>query len=493
MVFLFSPLAVVTLLCVLIVRSLDDGIVKQPPVGAGAGDTGGANAVGELIADRRATRPTLTHANGHVTRDGDATSAAPSDDTVDPLTLDTGFIVLVRDMTGASSPTSPIYIASQLNNWNPGDERFKLSAQSDMRWRLHVTRDMLRGSPSAVEFKFTRGKWELEELNKDFSVPANKRIPRVAKDSVTPGQPPTIEYTIHAWVDTSPNFTARHIGEEYRPVQATGTLRRLQVMGGAGGMKGRPRDLLVWLPPGYDDPSNSRRTYPVLYMHDGQNLFEKHSGAPAEWRADESAATLIAEGKIEPLIIVGVPHGGVTRTLEYIPSSAVVGTIEVEGFAALGEDHVRWLLDTVAPRVRRAFRAAEGPSRTGVGGSSLGGLISLYAASRHPDVFGLVLAESPSLRFKSVDGLRMLRSVESWPSAHTKVYLGVGGREAGIGDADDKEKSAAYEQAVRDCEELLRTNGIGVTHLVYDAESAHNEDAWARRLPAALQFLFPAR
>jgi len=401
-------------------------------------------------------------------------AAGAHDETVSPASLDTGFIILVRDATGKASDSSPIYLAGSINNWNAKDERFKLTAQSDMRWRLTLTPAMLKATPDGFEFKFTRGSWENEELKADYTVPGNKLVPRIKKSDVKAGEPPVLEYTVAAWGDTSPNANAPWLSEEYKPLAATGTLRRLQVRGGVGTAAGKARELLVWLPPGYDDAASATVTYPVLYLHDGQNLFQKHSGIPAEWGADETATALIQQKAIRPLIIVGVPHSGMTRIAEYSPPGAGPAA------KALGEQHVAWLMSEVMPRVERAFRVKTGAANTAIGGSSMGGLISLYAAGSHPEVFGLVLAESPSLTFG--DGSWWRTGLLKYPAAG-KTYLGVGGQEGRTPEA--------LVGAVKEYEAGLKAKGSANTKLVIQPEAQHTETAWASRLPEALRYLFP--
>jgi pullulanase len=483
-VFLISPIFVVGFLVWVIVLALrDPGIKKLPPVGAGAGATGGANAVGEFIKERRDSQPRVEPA-AH-SDDKPAQPAAQSAGKVNPVTLDTGFILVVSDKTGKSSASSPIFMASQMSNWSPGDERYKFTAQSDMRWRLHLTKEMLHGSPSTIEFKFTRGSWDLEELNADFTVPGNKQLPMLDAASIKPGEPPMIEYTVLAWSDTSPNAKSRHVGDEYRSVQAAGNLRRLQVRGGAGDASGKARDLLVWLPDGYDAKANAGKRYPVLYMHDGQNLFEKHANVPAEWRFDETMTELLTKNMVQPCIIVGVPHSGPTRTVEYLPP--VSDKPVIDDRLPEGDKHLAWLIQEVMPRVERAFRVATGPGNTGVGGASLGGLISIYAGTQHPEIFGKVLAESPSLGFNDKAFWNVVADrARGWPQ---KMFLAVGGMEAG----EHAARSKQYEGWVREFEAFARGKmpETGRVEFVYEPGATHNEEAWANRLPGAMMYLFP--
>ncbi|MFO0855725.1 MAG: alpha/beta hydrolase-fold protein [Phycisphaerales bacterium] len=486
--FLFSPVVILALLINWIAVSLQNpNIHKLPPVGAGAGDTGGANAIGEeikAIAEARELQTPITPAIHVPAGSGPAPRtegiANADGDTVNPVDLETGFFIVVSDKSGKSSASSPIYLAGSINGWNPKDERFKFTAQSDMKWRLHVTKEMLATKPSTLEFKFTRGSWDLEEVNADYSIPANKLLGSIKKSDIKPGEAPQIEYTIVAWVDSNPKASQRHVGDEYRSIEATGTVKRLQVRGGAGSAEGRLRDLLVWLPPGYDKAENAEKKYPVLYMHDGQHVFEKYGPAPGEWKADETATQLINDGTIVPIIIVGIPNSEGGRAAEYSPVEAIPG-VKPEG-----GKHVEWLLSEVMPRVERTFRVSTDPEDTVIGGASLGAAISIHAITMHPERFGGLLAESLPLMSGDTNAWKQFADRErTWPG---KVFFGVGGKEWGT---DQAEKNAKLVEAVT----ALNTKAEGGTNatktkLMVDQEAAHNEDAWAKRFPDALKFFF---
>ena len=317
-------------------------------------------------------------------------------------------------------------------------------------------------------------------------MPANKLLQKIKKSDIKPGEPPQIEYTILAWVDSDPKSKQRHLGEDYRSIESTGTLRRLQVRGGAGTAEHRTRDLQVWLPPNYDAPENATRTYPVLYLHDGQNLFEKLPSVPGDWQADETAAQLIQSNAIRPLIIVGIPHSGSGRINEYMPIAGAR-----EGIDPQGKTHVAWLLSEVMPRVERAFRVSTAPADTAIGGSSLGSIISIEACSTAPQRFGGLLLESPSLTLGNGDVVKLwLDTKTTWPA---KVFIGVGGKELGPDAAD---RNTQYIAAAKDLEQrIARTTSnstSSTTKLILDPEATHNETAWAKRFPQALKFLFPA-
>jgi predicted alpha/beta superfamily hydrolase len=243
--------------------------------------------------------------------------------------------------------------------------------------------------------------------------------------------------------------------------------------------------MLVWLPPGYDDPAYANKVYPVLYLMDGQNVFQKPAGVPGEWGADETAQRLVSGGSAEPFIIVAVPSTPESRVQEYLPVAAL------EGVEPAGDAFVRWLVTRVKPRVDRAFRADPRAERTAIGGSSLGGVIALHAGTRRPDVFGMVLAESPSIRAGDAGLWKAWESgVKSWPR---RIYLGVGDQEYGTG-AGAADKSAALVRAVNELRARIVGSGVDESRVrvVVGAGQSHNEEAWAKRFEGAARFLFPA-
>ena len=244
---------------------------------------------------------------------------------------------------------------------------------------------------------------------------------------------------------------------------------------------GNTRDILVYLPPSYP---TANRTYPTLYMHDGQNLFDEVTSFAGEWRVDEALEELAEEG-IEA-IVVGVPNTGADRLHEYSPfHDARFGG----GRAA---DYVKFVVETVKPLVDEAFRTTGDREATGTIGSSMGGLISLYAFFERPDVFGTVGAISPSVGFARgalMDYLERARFVGG------RIYLDVGTHEGRPRARDPlhlRHKPREYVGMVRDARDLLVRKGYreGPDLLYVEEEGAvHNEAAWAERLPQLLRFL----
>ena len=244
---------------------------------------------------------------------------------------------------------------------------------------------------------------------------------------------------------------------------------------------GNTRDILVYLPPSYP---TANRTYATLYMHDGQNLFDEATSFAGEWRVDEALEELAHDGL--EAIVVGVPNTGANRLSEYSPF------LDERFGGGRASDYVKFIVETVKPLVDSAFRTTGEREGTATIGSSMGGLISLYAFFERPDVFGAVGAVSPSVGFARaalIDYLERARFVGG------RIYLDVGTHEGRPRDRDPLElrrTPAAYVQLVRKARDLLVRKGYreGRDLLYVEQEGAvHNEAAWAERLPQLLRFL----
>jgi len=244
------------------------------------------------------------------------------------------------------------------------------------------------------------------------------------------------------------------------------------------------RFVRVWLPPGYDDPANQNRRYPVLYLNDGQNLFEASASfTHVEWQVDETADRLIREGVVPPMLIVGLDNTGKNRIREYVPHRSLHPRL----LRVHGDRYPDFLIKEVMPFVGRYYRAATGPENTGLGGSSLGALISLYTAVVRPDVVGHLLLESPSLWISNRQIIAESHNVKRWPQ---RVYLATGTAES---SREDLNRSMVDD--VRELAGILRRAGLDDDRmkLVIEEGGTHHESAWARRFPEALTFLFGNR
>jgi predicted alpha/beta superfamily hydrolase len=245
---------------------------------------------------------------------------------------------------------------------------------------------------------------------------------------------------------------------------------------------GNQRMLRVWLPPGYDDVVNRRRRYPVLYLNDGQNLFDAATSyIGVEWQADEAADRLIRENRIPAMIIVGIDNAQKDRAKEYLPyPNQKPPFLKVQG-----KIYPAFLTKEVMPFINHTYRTANGAENTGLGGSSFGAIISLHTIMARPGVFGRVLLESPSL---FVSGRQLLRDSETFRQWPQRIFLAIGTMEAGHEQKFDQQ----VVSDVRDLEEILRKAGLGEDRVKVEIEdgATHNEAAWAKRLPEALVFLF---
>ncbi|HEV8139586.1 MAG TPA: alpha/beta hydrolase-fold protein [Pyrinomonadaceae bacterium] len=244
------------------------------------------------------------------------------------------------------------------------------------------------------------------------------------------------------------------------------------------------RNIIVYLPPGYDTSKTQR--YAVFYMHDGQNLFDgATSFIPGqEWRVDETAEALIKTGRIEPLIIVGIYNTGVARVSEY--TAAQDPKYKAGGKADL---YGRFLVEELKPFIDKTYRTKSDAQHTGVGGSSLGGLISLYLGLKYPTVFTRIAVVSPAVWWADNHIVRFAENQSHKPPL--RIWLDIGTKEG----RDVPEAQRTVEGARLLKTTLIRKGWKDEKDLKYfEAEGAeHNEKAWAARTPEILKFLFPKK
>ena len=233
------------------------------------------------------------------------------------------------------------------------------------------------------------------------------------------------------------------------------------------------RHVTVYLPAGYDDHPEQR--YPVLYMQDGQNLFDPNrSFIPGQhWRLGEAADSAIGERKAQPMIIVGIDNAGAGRIDEYTPTREVK-----RNAGGKADDYARMLIDELKPLVDESYRTLADRAGTAVGGSSLGGLLAMHLVLTHPEVFSAAAVMSPSVWW---DNRVILDELDRFEGRRAKIWLDTGGREG-------------FEalQDVRTLRDKLKAKGWGADELKYheDRRADHSERAWANRAPMMLEFLF---
>jgi len=365
-----------------------------------------------------------------------APAAGPGPATSEAVTAAVTFRVVVPAATPA---TDTVFVAGSFQGWNPGSPAHAFTRQPDGRWT--ITLDLAPGTP--IQFKFTRGAWGSVEKGPNGEELANRALTPVA------GQ--TYDFTVARWADLG-TITGNVTSFTHAPF-----------LGG--------RRVWVYLPPGY---AQSADRYPVLYMLDGQNLFDVRTSFSGEWKVDEACESLIASGELRPLIVVGIENGGASRIDEYTPWLD-------PGYGGGGaEDHLVAIRDVLIPEIDRRYRTLAGPSFCWLAGSSLGGLLAYYAGLEHSETWTRIAALSPSIWW---DNRHMLSYAASRPRAGlARVYQDMGTAEG----------SAQYLTDLRDMRARFVGMGFGVNLDLMHVEAAgatHNETSWALRTPEMLKFL----
>ncbi len=234
------------------------------------------------------------------------------------------------------------------------------------------------------------------------------------------------------------------------------------------------RDVWVWLPPGYD--TETTRRYPVFYMQDGQNLFDADTAFQRGqyWRAGETAAALIEDGRLAPLIIVGIANAGERRIFEYTP------TADARLGGGLADAYGQLIVRELKPFVDRTYRTATDRAETGIGGSSLGGLVSLYLALARPDVFGRAAVMSPSVWWDHRVIIRQLCASSS--TLRPRLWVDMGTAEGRRASQDARRLKTA----------LVRAGWTPDDNLHYGEykNATHSEAAWAARFGDVLAWLW---
>lgn len=344
-----------------------------------------------------------------------------------------------------------VYITGLFQNWNPGDPDWALTPEGG---NVHsITSEFETGS--SIQFKFTRGSWDTVEKG-----PSGEEI---VNRVLTLNESRTYELNVPRWADTSDVETRT----------LTGDVTEHTVPGLLDG-----RRVWVYLPPGYHEGDER---HPVHYMLDGQNVFDVSTSFVGEWEVDETCERLIAAGDMRPIIVVALDNGGGDRVHEYTPT--VDPGRNAGGGAA---EHFEAIVGTLKPWVEANYRVKTGPDDTGFSGSSLGGLMSLYAALHHGDVFGRIGAISPSIWW---DDHVILDMVDSMPKPAVRLWADMG---------TDEGSTQQNDQAYVDDLELLKQKLIAKGFVenedlvvFVDPGARHNEQSWSQRYDEVLKYLYP--
>ncbi len=383
------------------------------------------------------------------------------------------FVVLVPDLAADQPPR--IFVASSADNWDEHGRPLERVAPGVFSAVLSFEAGI------DVEYKFTRtGSWTTVEKTADAQELANRRI------TIEPKLTEQVVVTrVARWADRLPPEQRRvefnQIGESASPPTRASTLTgniRFHHLFHSSHLD-NDRTIAVYLPPGYDEHPDQR--YPVLYMHDGNNLFDaKTSFIGVEWGADETAERLIRAGKVPPFIIVGI-HNNADRINEYTPfADAARG-------GGRGDAYLAFIVETLKPFIDKTYRTQPEPEHTGIAGSSLGGLSSLYAVYRYPDVFRLAGVISPYLPWADGAILQYVRTHA--PQVQPRIWLDIGTAES------EEAEQAGHATPIAACRELVSTlEAAGARREVdfrYEevAGGHHNERDWAARLDRVLIYL----
>lgn len=238
----------------------------------------------------------------------------------------------------------------------------------------------------------------------------------------------------------------------------------------------------MWTPREYEGAK--LHGLPVLYLPDGQNLFSsplspKSRSKPVGWQVDKTAQKLIDADAIPPLILVGIDNAGAKRADEYTP-------VVWNGTGGRADDHEELLVSAIKPFIDRRYRTGSGPESTALGGSSLGGLFALYTGLRRQDVFGGIMAMSPSVYWGKD---HILTVVEQSPPASARIWVDVGRKETATMRTGLRKVQRALKRNARSRDREAPRASI---RAIEDAEGRHDEASWGRRFGTALRFLFPA-
>jgi len=355
--------------------------------------------------------------------------------------------MLTLELFTPNDDARPVFVAGNFNGWVTRDQQYRMEKIKDGHYRYTFAQG-LRPTQS-IEYKYVKGGWEAEELGADGFPPTNRRM-EVPKGKVS---------------DIVPNW--KQHGSDYDPTfypDIQIVAKRFNVP-----QLRRKRRIAVLLPWNYHETD---KRYPVLYLQDGQNLFE--DDAPfGTWGVDKQLAALAQRGKGD-VIVVAIDHGGKERIKEYMPYDSV------KWGEGMGRDYASFLAETLKPHIDQHFRTLPERENTGLGGSSMGGLISIYAGLLFPFSFSKFMIFSPSLWVSPgiyPDSERFSQLPQ------TKVYLYAGGKE-GAGMINNAKK---FRQTV---EKRGMAPGALQFKLEIDPQGQHNEARWGKEFPKALEWLF---
>lgn len=351
--------------------------------------------------------------------------------------------IIIDSIPAYTPPGDTIFIAGNFNAWNPGDTNYILTKNEDQKW-FYVSAVAPEGTQ--IQYKFTRGSWGTVEKGQNGEEIGNRLF--------TFGNGDTVHVIIYNWAEGGTSTAAENViimDEDFGMPQL-----------------GRSRRIWLYLPPDYE---TSGLSYPVLYMHDGQNLFDAATSFAGEWEVDETLNDLYQQGLHVP-IVVGIDNGGAERLNEYTP------WVHVVNGGGEGDLYMDFIVETLKPFVDQNYRTLTGREHTGIMGSSLGGLISHYGALKYQDVFSKAGIFSPSYWWS--DSLWTFTR-EAGHQDVMRIYLMCGGAE-GQGTIND----------MTDMQDSLLDIGFPEDELslIVIPGGQHNEQLWRNGFGDTYKWLF---
>ena len=346
-----------------------------------------------------------------------------------------------------------VHVAGSFNGWNPSATA--LSVDSGGRWTITLPATV-RGN---VEFKFTLGSWATVETSANGSDVPNRSftVPSVGAA--------TLDVVVAAWHDSASATVST-------TKQSTAT-HSVTVLSDSFAMPqlGRTRRIWLYLPLDY---AHGTRRYPVLYMHDGQNVFDAATSFSGEWGVDETLDSLRARA-----IVVAVDNGGAARMSEYNPWRATNTSLG----GGEGDRYVDFLVNTLKPYIDQHYRTRRDPAHTGIMGSSMGGLISLYAILKRPDVFGRAGVFSCACWVARPSVYEFARRAGK-PRKDTRIFF-----VAGALETKDAEPARDQREMVDTLVAAGWRRNVNLRSVIV-ADGKHSEWFWRREFPAAFLWLF---
>ena len=325
------------------------------------------------------------------------------------------------------------YLAGSFNNWNPSNSAFRFLLTNENSFEL-----ILNLPAGHYAYKCTRGSWGKVEClanGKDVS----DHSFQIASDT-------TIVINIEAWRDDFAQVSKMHTASKQVHIMDTAFfIPQLN----------RARRIWIYLPEGYE---KNKKEYPVMYMHDGQNIFDAYTAGFGEWGVDECLDSLIKSGK-QACIVVGIDNG-LQRFNEYNPFS-----FRDFGEGA-GDGYLDFIVQTLKPFIDKKYRTLPSKENTIIAGSSMGGLISYYAMIKQPQVFGKAGIFSPA--FWTAPAINSLTDSLA-AKVNGKFFFYMGAQEGG-----------SYINDMLAIQELLGEKSAAMIYSVIDDEGMHNEKAWRK-------------